>query len=384
MRRVLFALLALSAVLLAGCRFTSDNGSVVDCPGLPTATVTAVTSGTCSWTASPIPTTTVTSTTTTAPTSTTTTTPPTTTSSAPPPSAFPTPATTGAPATTAFVVKQGDVTITTPNQVIDGWHVTGALIVKAPGVQIRNSWIEGVGVNANEPLDNEFTALGSARMTVSNTTIGNPATCNPQPGLGEHDYTADRVRIIGMGDGFRVSGSNVTVTNSFVQTCDDPNNHDDGIQTYCPAAFLPQPCSNVVVNHNTLSVAGTRNFTAPMFGGSNPGGSNGQIANSSYTNNLLWGGVFSIYTIGHNVTITGNRVATNRWTMPNGEACESGTTGVNTPQGCSYAGWVYAASDVTQSGSSCAAQGITWSDNESVVKDTNWQVASVVAQIPCA
>lgn len=351
MRRTLACLpvLALAVLGLTGCK----AGGTVDCPNLPTSAPATTTSGTCTWTYTPDPP----STATVPPTTTTTTTvPPTTTSSTPPPNAFPTPATTGAPNTTAFAAKPGGTVINTPNAVIDGWHVTGTLLVNAPGVTIRNSWIEGY-------LDNEATALGSARMTVTDTTIGNPSKCDPQPGVGEHDYTATRVRIIGMGDGFRVSGSNVTVTDSFVQTCDDPNNHDDGLQIYCPAGSVPQPCQNVLMRHNTLSNALTRNFTAPLFGGDNPGGPNGQLANSTFDGNLLWGGVFSIYLYGQNLTIQHNRIATNPWKDPS-----SGTT---------YNGWVYGAVDST-----CST--VTWLDNRTVGMDGNWQPNVDKGALACA
>lgn len=381
MRRILLALPVLALVLagITGCRFTGDNGSTVDCPGLPTATVTAVATGTCTWTASPLPTTS-----TMAPT-TTTTVPTTTTTSTPPPSGFPTPATTGAPTNTAFQpVHNGDMTISNAGT-YNGLHVTGALIITAAGVTITNSWIEGVGVDTDEVLLNE-TAAGSARLTVTNTTIGNPSVCNGQPGLGEHDYTADHVRIIGMGDGFRASGNNVTITNSFAQTCDHATNHDDGVQIYCELGTVPQPCQNITIDHNTLSVANTRNFTAPVFGGDNPGGGNGQFANSRITNNLLWGGVYTVDTAGKNLTITGNRVATNRWTIPTGQKCKDLNPGfgTDTPQGCAYDGWVYGPSAVSQGGSTCAQQGVTWSDNRAVPMDSNWQPTGAGTALACA
>lgn len=358
MRRIL-ACIPVLALVLAGVTGCKASGTV-DCPGAPTTAPTAATSGTCTWTYTPDPPTTTvpttTTTTTVPPTTTTTTVPPTTTSSTPPPNAFPTTATTGAPNTVAFAAKPGGTVVNTPNAVIDGWHVTGTLLVNAPGVTVKNSWIEGY-------LDNEATALGSARMTVTDTTIGNPNRCDPQPGLGEHDYTATRVRIIGQGDGFRVSGSNVSISDSYVQTCNDPNNHDDGVQIYCPAPDLPQPCQNIVVNHNTLSNALTGNFTAPLFGGQQPGGNNGQLANSKFTSNLLYGGVYSIYLYGTGLTITGNRIATNPWRSPG--------------DGNTYNGWVYGASDVT-----CST--VTWSDNRAVTIDGNWQPNNAGAALNCA
>jgi hypothetical protein len=381
MRRILTCLpvLALAILGLTGCKASGT----VDCPNLPTSAPTTTTSGTCTWTYTPDPpastTTPPTTTTTVPPTTTTTTTvpPTTTTSSTPPPNAFPTPSTTGAPATTTFQpAHTGDMTISSTGT-YDRLHVTGTLYINAPNVRVTNSWIEGK-TGGEEALVNNSTGL-----QVSYTTIGSTG-CNPQPGVGEANYTADHVKITGMGDGFRVSGNNVTIQDSFAQTCDHASNHDDGTQIFCPPTDVPQPCQNIAIDHNTLSVANTRNFTAPVFGGGDPGGSNGQIANSRITNNLLWGGVFTIDTAGKNLTITGNRIATNRWTMPDGSACEPNSTGVMTPQGCSYAGWVWGASAVAQSNSTCAQQTVTWVDNRAIGMDGNWQPNTAGTALNCA
>lgn len=363
-RARLIAVLATVVLALSACaggRWIGNDGSTVVVPpcALPTAQPTAPTVITCSATYSPPPTTT-----TIAPSTTTTTT-------APPPGGFPSPQTTGAPTGQVFTEHPGDVTVTTPGEVIDGWHVTGRLLVNAPNVTVKNSWVEGY-------LDNEATALGAARLTVRDTTVGPTSGCNDDPGVGEHDYTALRVRITNHGDGFRVSGSNVTVQDSFVQTCDSVQNHDDGMQVYCPAPPLPQPCRNVIMNHNTLSVANTQDFTAPLFGGSDPGGSNGQLADSAFTSNLLWGGVFSVYLTGSGLDIEHNRVDTNRWVIPTGQTCAELNPGygTDTPQGCAYDGWVYASSSV-----SCATA--TWIDNRAVTVDASWQVTSTGASLDC-
>lgn len=383
MRRLLLAVSTVVALLLAlaGCKVTMDDGSTVTVPNcvLPTVAPTAVTSGSCTWTASPAPTTTPSSTTsTTKPTSTTPTT--STTTTAPPAVGFPVPATTGAPAGQTFQpLHQGDLTITAPGT-YSGLHVAGAVHVKVGGVTITNSWIDGTGVTSDEVITNDAPADG--RLAVTNTTIGNPTACNGQPGLGEHDYTADHVKIVGMGDGFRVSGSDVTIQNSYVQTCDHVSNHDDALQIYCPAP-LPQPCQNILVSHNTLSVAGVRNFTAPLFGGSDPGGPNGQLANSKFLGNLLWGGVFTVDLAGTGLDIEHNRIVTNRWTMPDGAACEPNSTGVMTASGCSYAGWVWGSSAVAQSGSTCTRQNVTWSDNTAVAIDSSWQPLTTVKALAC-
>lgn len=366
-RRITLALLLCCGLVLAACQvnWQADNGVTggVSCPAIPTNPTTTV-NFTCTGSVVPSPaptsttstapptTTTVPPTTTTAPTTTTTTTPP-------PSGQFPTPSTTGYPAGTVFKTVNGDLTITSPGT-YNALHVTGSILVQSPNVTITNSWVEGIGTSS-EAIDNETTALGSGRMTVSNTTIGNN-TCNPQPGIGEHDYTADHIKIQGFGDGIRVSGSNVKVTNSFVQTCDDPNNHDDGMQVYCPNPPLPQPCQNVDMEHNTLSNAQTRNFTAPLFGGVGVS-TNGALANSKFLNNMLWGGVFTIYLEGSGLDIEHNWMATNSWVDPDG----SGT----------FNGWVYGYSSV-----SCST--VTWNDNRTVAKDGNWQPVGSGTVVGCA
>jgi hypothetical protein len=224
----------------------------------------------------------------------------------------------------------------------DRLHVTGTLYINAPNVRVTNSWIEGT-TGGEEALVNNSTGL-----QVSYTTIGSTG-CNPQPGVGEHDYTADHVRITGMGDGFRVSGNNVVIQDSYVQTCDDPNNHDDAVQAYCPGSV----CNNITIDHNYLSVAGVRNYTAPLFGG--VGASNGQISNGTFTRNLLNGGVYTVYLQwdrGPNLVISGNRLVNGSWTY-----ASSSTEGT-----CAH---------------------ITWSDNAAVTIGGNNQVASTIGALAC-
>lgn len=298
MRKTLIAMGAAVLLLLAACQvqWTSDNGTVgsVSCPPIPTAPTAAQTfscTGSVSPSSAAPPTTTTLGTTST------------TTTGSPSPATYPTVATTGAPANTGFVEHNGDLTLTQSGS-YDRLHVFGSLTISAANVRLTNSWVEG-SAGTEEAIVNN----GSG-FTLTDVTIGKASGCNPQPGIGEHDYVATRVRIQGMGDGFRVSGNNVTATDSYVQTCDDANNHDDGMQAYCPGFT----CSNVTMRHNYLSVYGTRNYTAPLFGGSNPGGSNGQLANSVFDNNLLNGGVFSIYLYSSTLKVTNNKIINGHWT----------------------------------------------------------------------
>lgn len=319
-------LCAVSLIVVVACSgtFIGKDGSrtTLDCPNLPTAVPTAVTSGTCTWTASPAPTTT------------------------PPLAVFPTPATTGAPATTVFSEHGGDTVITTAYASINRWHVAGDLLIKAPGVTITNSVVDGY-------LDNEYTAAGSTRMTVTDTTIGAAAGCDDSPGLGEHDYNALRVLIRNHGDGFRVSGNNVSIKDSFVQTCDSVQNHDDGVQIFCPTPDLPWPCDNIVVDHNTLSVAHVRNYTSAFFGGDRD--ANGRIAHVTLTNNLLDGGTYTIntrWTSGPNFVITGNRLVDKSWDY-----------------------------DSSSLAGTCAH--VTWADNRAVAIGANWRLSADRGSLAC-
>jgi hypothetical protein len=296
-------------------------------------------------------------------------------------------ATTGYPVGTSFTTVAGGTHVTTPGQVIDGWHVTGDLLVDAPGVTVKNSWIEGYLDNEGVPyLDQNGNP--PARMTVQDTTIGDTGanTCNPQPGVGEHDYIATHVKIINHGDGFRGSGNNVTIKDNFVQTCEYPEAHADDFQIYCPADHVAQPCQNYDVEHNTLSDAKLADFTAPLFGGSDPNGNtgNGFIANSTFSDNLLWGGVFEIFLYGDGLKIDHNRLMVNEWQNPN----VSGADGL-------YHGSAYTSLIIAPDGSDfyrpivdslgCGSAGSSWTDNLEVTGDLDAGTATVFShfEVPC-
>jgi hypothetical protein len=220
-----------------------------------------------------------------------------------PAAAFPNTGNTGVPDGTVLTTHPA-TTVTVAGTVIDGWHVTGDLVIHAANVAVRNSVIDGW-------VDNEDAPAG-ADTTVTDTTIGPASGCNDLPGLGEHDYTALRVQVRNHGDGYRMSGDNVSITDSWVHTCDSVDNHDDGLQAYCPGSV----CHNLTLEHNTLDVSGTQNFTAPVFGG--VGDANGQIQNVIVRDNLLDGGVFTVYlewSAGTRFTVQDNAFVDNSWSF---------------------------------------------------------------------
>lgn len=244
---------------------------------------------------------------------------------------FPTPANTGVPPGTVFAnTVNGTVTVTVPGQRIDRWHITGSLVVRAPNVVITNSQI-----------DDSVLGEGGA-FTIANSTVG-PVTCRPGStsmpmGVGSSHYVADRVLVRGHEDGFRASGPGVVIRNSYYRACVTGASHGDGVQDY-PSS------SGIVVDHNTFDMSNLPGgYTAPVFVHSN--GTKG----ATITNNLLLGGVYTVYLnpVSGTWTVAGNRVVNRTWAYGPYEA-EGLCRNVQ-----------------------------NWSDNDVVTIDANYRVTSTV------
>ena len=150
-------------------------------------------------------------------------------------SRFPAPWCTGVPAGIKFQrTISGDYTARTPRQLIDRWHITGSLIIEAPGVVVRRSQID-------DSVLNDTDDIGANSFAISDSTVG-PARCGApidRPmGVGIARYRAVRVRVRGHEDGFRAGGPNVTIRDSYYKACVKPGSHADGVQDY-PAAARP-------------------------------------------------------------------------------------------------------------------------------------------------
>jgi hypothetical protein len=265
---------------------------------------------------------------------------------------FPTPACTGVPTGTKLTTHSGDLTVSTAGQTIEGLHVTGQLNIRANNVTIRNSQVDGIVTNAafnNEP---------SYPFTISDSTIGAASGCDSAASaLGEGNFTASRVLIRGFGDGIRASAPNITIQNSYIKLCSTiSESHSDGIQDYVQTA-------NLVFTHNTVDQCGPvptngkcnfgGGFTSPIFIDSN---TNGGTEGAQITNNLVMGGVYSIYLhpqTGRPWTVTGNRIVDKTWAYAPAE-----TNGL-----CSRVK--------------------TWSDNAVVTINSDYQVTSTVSTVPC-
>jgi hypothetical protein len=206
--------------------WTSSCGPAPTSSGTPTATTTSPTTPPVTTTA-PATTTPPATTTSSPPTTTpaaTTTAPPTTTASTPPglcpvagankPGAadpwggcFPGPGNTGVPAGTTLTAYTGPCLITAANTVIDRKHVTCAqLDIRAPGVVIQNTWLEGTDV-----IDTNSATAGFL-IVDSLVTNGARDQCLC---IGDHNFIAIRVEVRG-GNRSMYCASTCTVQDSWM------------------------------------------------------------------------------------------------------------------------------------------------------------------------
>ena len=224
----------------------------------------------------------------------------------------------------------------TPGAVLDGVHIDGDLVVAADNVVIKNSQIDGTLIN--EVGNSHFS------FTVRDTTVGPERGCITAPGIGESDFTASRVLVRGHDDGFRISGDNVRVEDSYARLCANAGSHADGIQSYCPK----EKCTGLVFDHNTIDA---RNVDATfMINLNDP-----NVGGVEVSDNLLAGGGFTIVTewrAGPSWLISNNYVVDGTWAY--GPASAENT---------------------------CSSQ--DWSGNFIVTIDADYNVTSKLKQLPC-
>ncbi|AWS40165.1 DUF4082 domain-containing protein [Streptosporangium sp. 'caverna'] len=247
---------------------------------------------------------------------------------------YPTPACTGVPPGTKLTELKlnmdGDsVRITQPGTVLNAVHIPGSLLITADNVTITNSQIDGqiIGVYDNKRYS----------FTVSDSTIGPTNRCDTAPGILDADFTATRVHIRGHGDGFSVSGDNVTIQDSYVLLCSNPGDHSDGIQTVGAS-------KNLTFHHNTVDQRKAPSHTAPVFLVDRTQG-------VTVTDNLLIGGTYTVQ-----IRTAPGAVARN-----NAVVADS---------------WNYGPASID-----CA--NTDWSGNSLVTIDNDYNVTSTVGPLPC-
>ncbi|MBB2909110.1 hypothetical protein FHS43_000356 [Streptosporangium becharense] len=249
----------------------------------------------------------------------------------------PTPECTGAPKSTRLAQRAlneegAAYRVRTPGAVLDGVHIRGDLLIHADGVIVKNSLIDGHVINADGPR--------TFRFTIMDSTVGPESGCQTLPGVGQDKYTAVGLHVRGHSDGFRASGDDVVIRDSYVKLCSNPGDHSDGIQTYRTGRGL-------VFDHNTVDQRDVKHATAPIFLVDD------QIVDAVVTNNLVMGGTYSI-----------------QLKNARGKLVMRGNSLVDKS-------WIYGPVEAD-----CKA--IDWAGNSLVTIDRSYRITSVVGPLKCA
>jgi hypothetical protein len=264
----------------------------------------------------------------------------------------PTPSCAGVPAGTAFTrTIAGDYYATTNGEVIDAWHITGSLVIKASGVVVTRTQVDDV-------VDNEV-APGSS-FTISDSTVGT-ATCvtGGWPSVDGHHFTATRVLLQGHQDGVDVVGDDVTIADSLLKPCYLPPEvvgsdgyHSDGVQDQCAAA-----CSNLIMRHNTVDARASYDGVSTGNAALNLGSAADGLMMRAVTleNNMFLGGGFTTdlrWDAGVKWKVTGNVWVAGSWTYGP----------ISTEDTCSHQ---------------------TWSGNSIVTADAAYHITGTVGTTGC-
>ena len=238
---------------------------------------------------------------------------PTVTTSPPPPGGFPDATTTGVPAGTVLTVVNGDITVDTPGMVIDGKDIRGCVLVRVPGVVIKNSRVSCP--NASNAVSSFDGVYDGTPLTIQDTEV----TCLDGPGtaIGDTHIRALRLDVHGCENGFDLD-MNIDVEDSYVHDLyNTATNHLDDIQFgigHCPCTggtYIPGAL-DVTIRHNTLYSRGLDHTDGTSAIISNRSGADTNIL---IDNNLMAGGAYTLYceqdgTTGVNYRVTNNHFST--------------------------------------------------------------------------
>ncbi|MDF5755017.1 hypothetical protein [Spongiactinospora sp. TRM90649] len=230
---------------------------------------------------------------------------------------YPTPECTGVPKGTKLTKVELNTEgvayrVTKPGTVLDGVHIPGELLITADDVTVKNSRIDGA-------VWAEY-SLKFYSFTITDSTVGPPSGCHQAPGIGPSKYRATRVLIRNHSDGFRASGDDIDIQDSYVNLCSTPGDHSDGIQSY-------KTGKNLRFHHNTIDQRNAKDITAPVFLVDE-----GQ-SNVTVTDNLVMGGTYSIQVrnVAGRQVVRGNRLVNKSWVYgPVDSDCGKGEWADNT------------------------------------------------------
>jgi hypothetical protein len=194
-------------------------------------------------------------------------------------------ASTGVPAGTALKIVTGDLVVTTPGAVVDAVDVRGFIKVQAPNVTIKRSIVRG------RPITSSFALItnsaGQYPFTIEDSELIASDASPHIAGIIGHNFTVRRTEVAKVIDSVHITGSNVTVENSWLHDnliyMQDPNHnggpsHADNVQI--------QGGSNFVFRGNTIEGAHSSAFQTTQ--------DRTVTSNITVTNNKIDGGACSV------------------------------------------------------------------------------------------
>jgi hypothetical protein len=192
---------------------------------------------------------------------------------------FPTEDSTGVPDGIALR-PSGDLTITTPGAVIDGYDISGVVQVKADDVVIRNSRIHGSSWWSVE------VAEGLTGVVVENCDIdgrGESGTSNSMGVMGPATVRGND--ISGVENGV-TPGTGSVIEGNYIHDLGAPGDpHYDGIQIDGNVSDILIRGNTIIVNHNQTSAVMIANDFGPA-------------TDISVEDNYLAGGSYTVYSDG--------------------------------------------------------------------------------------
>lgn len=183
---------------------------------------------------------------------------------------------TGVPAGVSMTQYTGPSEITAANTAIVGKRITSCLVIKATGVVIKNSLIQG------DCYFNILSQNPDARLQLIDVEIdglNNPSSDSAVNGSG---YTCIRCDVHSAGDGFK-AGTNVVIRDSYIHDLVvTVGSHNDGIQSL--------GTTGLKIIHNRIVLTGA--MTSAIILSTNVADA---IKNVEIRENLLGGGAWTVY-----------------------------------------------------------------------------------------
>jgi len=204
----------------------------------------------------------------------------------------------------ALTTTSSSITVTTDGTIIDGYDITGAIIVRANNVTIRDTRIR---TTSPYGIDTDSTVTGLVIDHVSIEGLANTCSAGIDPA---GSWTLRYSNISGCIDGIKVHSNQLVEWNYVynLRTGNLPNGglaHNDAMQSTSG--------NNVIVRHNNLNANWQAGANSSLMMGTNFG----TLSNYVFDSNRFNGGQFTVffrdkgYGTPTNITITNNTWARN-------------------------------------------------------------------------